>query len=154
MKIELKVEGLRECEEALIDLINTAGVSTATGKNTVRRAMILALEPIKLAMLRGAPVLKGRLKAGVDISTQLSRRQRAQHVKTSPVEVFVGAKSVPQAHMTEFGTARQPPQAWARPAVDQNVPRVITIFREQLWLQIKLTAERHARKTARLARSS
>jgi HK97 gp10 family phage protein len=151
----IRVEGLKECEAALQDLINTAGVSTATGKNTVRRAMRFSLEPIKQAMINHAPVLKGRLKAGINISTQLSRRQRAQHVKQDAVEVFVGVKPLPQAHLTEFGAAHMAPRAWARPAVDQNVPTVIERFKSQLLIEIQKTAERHARKAARLlARSS
>ena len=151
----IRVEGLRECEEALQDLIENVGVSRATGKNTVRRAMTFALEPIKTAMQGAAPVRRGHLKAGIDISTQLTKRQKAQHVKQSPVEMFVGARAHPQAHMTEFGTARMAPRAWARPAVDSNISAVTERFSSQLWSEIQKTAERHARKAARLlARSS
>jgi hypothetical protein len=154
MKVTMKVEGLRQCEAALTDLVNTTGVSRATGKNTLRRAMRFALEPVREGLRGAAPVFRGRLKAGIDTSTQLSKRQRAQHVKQDPVEMFVGARPHRQAHMTEFGTAHMPPQGWARKVVDALISTVVERFKSQLWLEIQRTAERHARKMQRLTNRS
>lgn len=154
MKITLTVEGLAECEQALGELISTVGVSRATGKNTVRRAMRHALEPVRDSMIAKAPRLRGKLKSVIAISTQLTRRQKSQYVAQDPVEMHVGALNVPQAHLQEFGTAHHAPQPFARPAVDGNITNITQRFSSQLWLEIKRTAERHARKAARLLKMS
>jgi hypothetical protein len=78
-----KIEGLRECEEALREL------PKATGKNAVKRALLRAAEPIAEAWGRLTPVFRGTLKGSVGAGTKLSRRQKAQHQKESAVEVFV-----------------------------------------------------------------
>jgi HK97 gp10 family phage protein len=146
VKVTIKVEGLKECEEALDGLLNTVGVSTATGRNTVGRALEKAAEPMRAAMEANAPVRRGQLRGSVSISARLSRRQRSLHVAESPVERFIGAGPLPQAHLTEFGSAHMKPQGKFRTAVAATVTQVAGLFAEILWSEIVKTAERHARK--------
>jgi HK97 gp10 family phage protein len=151
--VSAKVEGLAESEAALKDLVENLGVSNATAKNTIKRALTFAAQPIEEAARAAAPVRTGSLKVSIATSTKLSKRQRSQHTKTAPVEVFVGAGPLPQAHLLEFGRANQAPQPFLRPAVDANIENVTQRFSDQLKLEIQKTAERARRKLARLAKS-
>jgi HK97 gp10 family phage protein len=141
----LKIEGLRECEDALREL------PRATGKNVLRRALLAASEPIADAWGRITPVFRGTLQKSVGSGTRLSRRQRGLHVKRSDVEVFVGAGPLPQAHMSEFGTAHQPAKPAGRPAWDNNKMKALASIKSDLWSEIEKARARLARKAARLA---
>jgi HK97 gp10 family phage protein len=150
VKVSIRVEGLKECEQALEDIMNTLAVSRATGVNTVKRALIYAVEPVQRAAAASAPVRRGRLKTSVTTGTKLSKRQKSLHKQESPVEVFVGAGPLPQAHLQEFGSARHPPQRFLTPAVAQNIRNVTNRFVVKLREEISKTAERARRKAARL----
>jgi hypothetical protein len=65
-------------------------------------------------------------------------------------EVFIGAGSLPQAHMTEFGTAKMAPRPWARPVWDAHKGTVLLDLGSDLWTEIEAAAARRARKAARL----
>jgi HK97 gp10 family phage protein len=119
--VEMKVEGLAESEAALKDLVENLGVSNPTAKNTIGRALAFAGKPIEDDAKAAAPVKAGHLKVSITTGKKLSRRQKAQHVKGSPVEVFVGAGPLPQAHLQEFGRANQAPQPFLRPAVSSRI---------------------------------
>lgn len=140
-----RVEGLREVEDALREL------PKATGKNVLKRALLRASEPIAEAWGRLTPVFRGILQKSVGSGTKLSRRQKSQHVKRSDVEVFVGAGPLPQAHMSEFGTAHQPAKPAGRPAWDQNKMKALEAIKSDLWTEIDKARARLARKAARIA---
>lgn len=146
----IKVEGLSQCEEALADLKETFGLSLATARNTVGRALTHAAEPMRGAMEANAPRRKGQLKASVKISSRLSRRQKTQHPKQSPVERYVGPGPLPQAHMTEYGSAHNAPLGWARKAVDSTLSQVLERFPEALRQELQRVKQRQERKLARL----
>jgi HK97 gp10 family phage protein len=148
--ISFRVEGLAESEAALKDLVENLGVSNATARNTIKRALIDSAQPIEKAAEAAVRVRTGKLKVSIASGTTLSKRQRRLHTKQSPVEAFVGAGPLPQAHMLEFGTSRQAPQSFLREAVDANVDAVRQRFSGQLKLEVDKTAERAKRKLARL----
>jgi len=150
----MKVEGFKELDEALTELVNTVGVSQATGKNLARRVLTRAAEPVASAAASSAPVASGTLRTSITVGTQLSPRQRKSSPKVSPVEVYVGAGPLPQAHMQEFGTAHNAPQPFMRPAWDANKGTAIETIKSGLWSEIKRVAARAARKAARLAAKS
>jgi HK97 gp10 family phage protein len=152
--VTMKVEGLAESEAALKDLVENLGVSNATAKNTIRRALTFAAKPIEDEAKASAPVRAGHLKVSITTGTKLTRRQKAQHSKESPVEVFVGAGPLPQAHLQEFGTSKMPPQRFLQPAVDHNIEEVTKRFSEQLKIEVEKTAERARRKLAKLLAKS
>lgn len=149
MRMKVKVEGLREVKTALRQLPD------ATAKGVMRRVLRKAGAPIAEAARQLVPVHEGDLRDSIAVSTKLSRRQRKMHRKggRDDVEVFVGAGPHPQAHLQEFGTSRHPAQPFLRPAWDQNKRSVLDGIKDDLWAEIRKSAERLARKAARAART-
>lgn len=145
IRASFKVEGLRQCEQALAEL------PKATSRNVVRRALMAAAAPIEKAAEERAPKSSGRLERSITVGTKLSKRQRSKHRKQSPVEVFVGAGPLSWAHMQEFGTDRHGPQPFLRPAVDAQGKNSIKTFVRVMREEIGKSAARLARKAARLA---
>lgn len=154
MAVTFHMEGFKELDEAFTDLANTVGTSKATGKNVARRALAQAAAPLKSALDGAAPVASGNLQESIASSTQLTKRQRSVSPKVSPVEHYVGAGALPQAHMTEFGTAHQPPQPWFRPIWDAMKQSILNSIAALLWSEIRKAAARAAKKAARLAAKS
>jgi HK97 gp10 family phage protein len=146
IKITFKVEGLKDCEDALKEL------PLATSKNVLRRALRKAAEPVAKSAEGRVARRTGNLGESITVGTNLSKRQRraAKETKTG-VEVYVGAGPLPHAHMIEFGTSRQSPEPFLRPAVDANGKRMIEIFRTDVWAEIQKAVARLERKAARLA---
>lgn len=143
-RTKIRVEGLRELDRALREL------PKATGKNVLKRVLMKAGQPIEHHAERLAPVRTGHLKQSIGTGTKLTRRQRRQHKKESPVEVFVGAAE-PKAHMQEFGQAHHPPQPFLRPAWDANKMGALNSIKNDLGEEIEKARQRLAKKAARLA---
>lgn len=141
----VKVEGLRELEEALKEL------PKATGKNALKRALMRAAEPIAAAAAAMAPRRKGKLIASIKVGTTLSTNQRRRHEKQGDVEVFAGAGPLPHAHLQEFGTAHSAPKPFMRPAWDANKFRALASIKSDLAEEIEKARQRLARKAARLS---
>lgn len=137
----VKVEGLREVEQALADL------GKATGRNVMRRVAVKRLEPIADEMRRRVPVAQSDLKDSIAVTTKRPKRHR----KVSEVEAFAGPGRHPQAHLQEFGTEHHGPQPFARPAWDHGKGDLLTGLADDFWTEIEKAAARQARKTARLA---
>lgn len=139
------IEGLSELQEALSELSKT------TSKNVLKRALTKAAEPIRDQANSAAPRLSGFLAASITIGTTLSRRQKSQHTKESPVEVFVGpgpsAKSITQ----EFGAAHHRAQPYMRPAWDSNKRSALDTIAQDIKAEIDKAVERAERKAARIA---
>lgn len=142
---KFKLDGLKELERALGEL------PKATGKAVLRRVLKQAGEPIARAARARAPRDHGDLVESIDVSTKLSRRQRARHVKKSTVEMFVGPGPHPQAITQEFGTWFHAPQPFMRPAWDEQKMTALDITGTMLGVEIDKAAKRAARKAARLA---
>lgn len=143
----VKVEGLKEIDQALIDI-----GKRSTAKRVAVRALTKAAQPIDDGWRGRVSVKSGDLKSSGGISTKLSKRQRSKHRKQSPVEVFVGPGPNPQSITEEFGTRNQAAHPSLRPAWDENKDDLPGIIGEELWSEINAQAQRAARKTARLAR--
>ncbi len=149
----IKVEGFRELEVALTDLVNSVGGSRATGKNVLKRTLIAAARPIENAAAANAPQLTGRLMRDVKTGTRLTRRQArgVRRAGKSSVEVHVGVAD-PAGVQTEFGNEHQAAQPWLRPAWDANKNVALDIIKTELGTEIEKARVRAARKAARLAR--
>ncbi|GLK49493.1 hypothetical protein GCM10017620_24660 [Brevundimonas intermedia] len=141
-----KIEGLKDIDQALLDI-----GKKATAKNIGRRALRNAAEPIDQSWRSKVRVDTGDLRESGGISTKLTRRQRAQHKKTAPIEMFVGPGGNPQAITEEFGTNTHPPHPSLRPAWDEHRHDLPAVIGAELWSEIEKAAARAARKTARLA---
>lgn len=151
MSVSVKVEGFRELEKALSDL------NQSTAKGVVRRSLKKAAEPVAQRMRDMAPEDDGNLRNSIGISSKLSKRQKSQHRRmfgTSPsaVEMFMGAGALPQAHLQEFGTFSQAPQPFARPAWNAGKEMVLVRLKGILGSEILKTAQRAARRAAKLAK--
>jgi HK97 gp10 family phage protein len=159
MPIRVRIEGLSELEAALTQL------PRATGKAVLRRVLRNIAQPIADDARSRAPVGSsaegdphpGQLRDSIGVGTKLSRRQRSVHRRMfksdrASVEMFVGAGGVPQAHLREFGSDGNPPQAYMRPAWDAGKGPALASVKSQLWSEIRKAAARLAKKAARAAR--
>jgi len=163
IKTSVHVEGLSELADALAEL------PKATGKNAVRRTLIKALGPMESMAESLAPELTGQLRKTIEISTQLSRRQKSVHqaeigskpirtaegFRSSPqteVFMFMGPASSPKSIVQEFGSVYQSPHPYMRPAWDANKLKALDTIRDDLWEEIDKARARLARKAARLAK--
>jgi HK97 gp10 family phage protein len=144
--MKVKVEGLRELEQAL------AALGKVTGKAVLRRVAKERLKPLESAAKSLAPVEEGNLRESITTGTRLTRRQAALAKKAtkSTVEMHMGTShqaAVPQ----EFGTYFHGAQPFMRPTWDANKMSLLDGIAEDLGTEIDKAAARKARKAARLA---
>lgn len=66
--VRVRVEGLRELDKALGEL------TKATARNTLRRALTSAAEPMRAAAERNAPMDTGELKRSIKLSSKIDNR--------------------------------------------------------------------------------
>lgn len=66
--VSVKVEGLKELDKALGEL------TKATARNTLRRALTSAAEPMRAAAERNAPMDTGELKRSIKLSSKIDNR--------------------------------------------------------------------------------
>lgn len=144
MAVTVKVEGLKEMEQALKEL------PKANAKAVLRRTMKIAGEPVAKTARALAPVEEGYLRESIDVSTRLSRRQAALNKKQSPVEMYIGPGPDPAAHLQEFGSGPgDKVQAFMRPAWDAHKMEVLETIANLTWIEIEKTAARLAKKAAK-----
>lgn len=145
----VKVEGLRELEDALSQL------PKAVGKGVLRRVARLALEPFDKAWRANAAAhhLTGALERSGGIGPKLTRRQaklnRFREGKAS-IEMHAGPND-PAAVPREFGTVDQAAAPSVRPAWDGTQDKILDVVKAELGTQIAKAAARVAKKTAKLA---
>lgn len=155
MSITVRTTGFRELERELERL----GKET-TQKASLRRALKKAAEPMaEIARglapndpATGAP----DLQSSITVSTKLSDRQKAKHRKMfrndrAAVEMFVGPGPDPAAWNQEFGNVNHGPQAFMRPAFDQDKDAMLARLKDEIWKDIQKTLARNARSAARAA---
>lgn len=132
MKTTIKLKGLKGLEDELMK------IKGSTAKNKVRRALRESGEPVARKMRSLAPVDDRDLVESIDVSTVLTRSQRRKHKKGAfaDVEVHVGAGGLPQAHLQEFGTYKEPAQPWARPAWSGLQMQVLDEIGARLWAMV------------------
>ncbi|WP_322990888.1 HK97 gp10 family phage protein [Hoeflea sp.] len=153
MKTTVKIEGLRELENALSEL------PKSTGKAVMRRTLKKAGEPIVdrwRSLAPDDPKTGGNdYRSSIAVSTKLSKRQKSVHRKMfrddkASVEMFVGAGPLPHPHQQEFGNVNHGPQPAGRPAWDEKQGEALEIVKSEMWTEIEKAAKRLARKAARL----
>lgn len=141
----MKTQGFREMDAALSEF------SKPTARNVLRRAGLEALEPVADAMRARVPVDDGDLRDAIDTGTKLGKRQKRLNRSPSAVEVYVGIAQAgegmpPQATQQEFGNENHGPQAFARPAWDQEADPTLDRVKVSLTDQIDKAAARAKRK--------
>lgn len=168
MKIRIKVQGLRECRDAM------ASLSTATQKNIMRRVLVARGEPIRAMAAQLAPVDTGFLRKTVRIQSktggaagraafastmasggtraEAGRAARSANAATAQAtEIYIGPNAGPREIAAEFGTKDRAPTPFMRPAFDANRSEVLENIRGDLWEEIQKALKRRAKKAAKLA---
>lgn len=142
-RVSVKVEGLSELIAGLEEL------TKATATNVQKRALKEAAAPIEADAKLKAPRLTGLLQRSIDIGSKLSPRQRSSP-KLSKVEVYVGPPSMERGIVAEFGSVKQSPKPFMRPAWDANKTKALATIKDNLKTEIDKAAQRAARKAAKI----
>ncbi|NWJ24768.1 HK97-gp10 family putative phage morphogenesis protein [Rhizobium sp. RM] len=137
-----KITGLKELDRALGQL------PEAVAKQTLRRVLKEAAEPLARRARQLAPRDEFHLYDSVDVSTRLSKRQSALHKKEggqSFQEMFVGTNN-PAGVQQEFGNDRHAAQPFMRPAWDGEQVPTLDRIANSLWTEIEKSARRNAKR--------
>jgi HK97 gp10 family phage protein len=141
-----KLEGFAALDKALGQL------PKATAKNVLKRTLLKAAAPIDEAASADAPVgPTGKLQISVITGTRLTRsQQRFATLKTSNyyAEVHVGT-SLSRGIFMEFGTFKDAPQPFMRPAWEAHKDQALNIIKVELGGEIEKAAKRYAKKLAK-----
>lgn len=126
----------------------------ATGRATLRRALVKAANPVAVAARSYAPddprTPAPDLKSSIGVATQLTRRHRAS--KQNEVEVYVGPTRqtgravLNYAAIQEFGSYKQTARPFMRPAWDRTKGLVMTILSRELAREFEATATRVSKR--------
>lgn len=143
MATSFKIEGLAELVDGLNEL------SAAAAINVQKRALMEAAKPIHKDAQSNAPFRTGLLKRRITVSSRLSAAQQRSRAKESKVEVFIGPPSMARAIVAEFGSVKQTPQPFMRPAWDANKRTAFDSIKSILEDEIDAARQRAARKTAK-----
>lgn len=146
-----RVSGVEGVEETLAALRE---FPKATGRSTLRRALVKAATPVAVVARSIAPSDPATgapdLKSSIDVATQLIRRHRGE--RQNEVEVYVGPTRqsgravLNYAAIQEFGSYKQTAHPFMRPAWDRMKPIVETILARELTAEFERTAARLSRK--------
>lgn len=139
-----EVEGLSDLVDGLLNEL-----PKATATNVQKRALLKAAAPIEAAAKAAAPYRTGLLRERINISTKLSPAQKRALDKESKVEVYVGPPSMERAIVAEFGSVKQVPSPFMRPAWDSNKRSAFDSLKNDLAAEIEKARQRMARKAAR-----
>lgn len=147
MKITVKVEGLRDLQDALREL------PKATQRNTLNRVLLKRAEPVRDTWKGKAPRGEGHLADSIIVGKRLTRRQAREAKKDgkSFAEVYVGTAD-PAGVQQEFGNVNHPAQPSGRPAWEETQDGVLDGIAKDLGAEIEKSRARLARKAARLAK--
>lgn len=156
MRVDVKIDGLRELDAALVELGSEFSKSMAKG--AARRTLLKALEPMRdtaIALAPDDPATNGNdLKASITTGTasKLTGRQKraARKDDRAHVTVYMGTAD-PAAVPQEFGTINHGPQAFMRPAYDEEAEPTLRRVGDGLGPEIEKTAERAYRRRAKKA---
>jgi HK97 gp10 family phage protein len=146
----IKLSGFAELERELEKL-----ATPAARKASARRSLKKAAQPMAdLAQNLAPRGATETLAPSVTLGTKLSKRQSGLHRKMfrddrAAVEMFVGAGPLASAHNQEFGNIHHAPQAFMRPAFDQEAMPTLDRLKAELWSDISKSIARAERRAAR-----
>lgn len=151
MTVTVKLEGLEDT------LRNMEDMKKATNRNSMRRTLLKAGEPVADTASRLAPHETGALSFSIVVSTQLTRRHKAeQRTRESEVEVYIGpaggSGAIFYASHQEFGTIVSPAHPFMRPAWESEKANTLGLIVSGLKVEVDKAQARAARKAARLAK--
>jgi HK97 gp10 family phage protein len=123
----------------------------STEKNVLTRTLKKAAKPVDDLASALAPVDTGKLQISIITGTRLTPRQRSSAYKNGTMgvaEVHIGT-AMSRGLFQEFGTYKQPPHPFMRPAWESTKEQALSIIGKELWIEIRKAAERAARKAAK-----
>ena len=136
MKTTVRTQGFRELEQLMFQIKGT------TAKSNVREAMREALEPMARRARQLAPVDQGDLVEGIEVTG----RGIPPAPNRDPAEMMMGPGRHPQAILQEFGTFKEPPQPFMRPAWDEGHMDMLDRFGVFAWAKITAAVARSQRR--------
>lgn len=146
--VTVKVEGLSELENALVEL------PKATARNTLNRVLKRRAEPVRESWQSKVPRLTGQLERSIIVgpSSRLTSRQKRDAKQEGKFfsEIHIGT-SDPAGQQTEFGNSHQAAEPAGRPAWDATQNAVLEGIGTDIGDEIEKSAARLSRKVARLA---
>lgn len=143
MRVRVKVEGLRELDKALSQF-------TPTKRRTIGRKALDEAGEITAKVARAlAPRDQGHLQESIDVSGSLNRSAKKAHRKQAEQERYIGPSGLPQAITQEFGTFKEPPQPFLRPAWAETQEAVLKRISDELWVGIEKAAVAAAKRAAK-----
>lgn len=163
----VSVTGLAELDKALGEL------PKATARNVLKRTLTKAAQPIVDDAKRYVPVRSGKLRDSIIASPRVKNKvgnaeyaaamraglgkdaarsalrgaRRAAAGTGSFAEIFVGPSTgtIPYAHIVEFGSVKDSPQPYMRPAWDASRMQALDIIKAELGNEIIKAARRVGR---------
>jgi HK97 gp10 family phage protein len=153
--IDMKLDGAKELEAALRALPGTLA------KGVLQRALVKAARPMVDDAKSRVRRRTGRLASKINVSTQLSRRQKRGRAREKGLaEAFVGASPARHAHLVELGSGprhhksgkyvgQMPASPFLRPAFEANAQGLIDALGEEIWRELEKSATRLGRKAAK-----
>jgi HK97 gp10 family phage protein len=175
--VKVKLEGFKEMDEALGEL------TKAAARGVLKRTATKALQPVAWMAKSLVPVDQGHLQKSIIVSDKVSGKKqnagtrayadvmasggsassaqaalraanRAAKTGGLSVTMYAGPGQHPQAIFQEFGTFKEPPQPFLRPAWDGSKGGVFATVKADLTIEIAKAAKRAAAKAARLAKAA
>lgn len=148
IKMSMQVVGLKELEQALKEL-----PKELSGKKggPVKTALMAAALPVLRSAQANAAKRTGRLRGAI-------KRQRHPNPKFLNEIVGVGvdpgtsredARGAWYGHFIEFGTVKNPPRPFLRPALEANRKNSVLIYRKRLAIGIEKIAKQVGNENAR-----
>lgn len=140
-----KITGFKELHDAL------GQFKKSTERGVLNRVAKKALQPMLETAKAMAPVDTGELRDSINLATGPLTRGAKREDRQMPkrgVRMYVGTadrNAVPQ----EYGTYKSAAQPFMRPAWEMTKDRMLEGIADDLWAEIKKTADRAAKRTAK-----
>lgn len=138
MKTKFTIVGLREVEK------NMRNLRKATAKAALKRAATKGLEPFARAARRLAPKDEDYLSENIEVS----EKTRGRPPRIGAVQVYAGPTNPRAAMFQEFGTEDHAPQAYMRPAWDNEREKIVDETGFSIFEEIQGALDRVAKRSA------
>lgn len=136
MKLDFNLEGLAELEHKLLD------IGVAAGATALRRAGREAMKPVQRDMKIGAGFDESSDDQHMRDSIKITSNRARGREKNTAVRVRVGPTKPHsiKALAQEYGTEKQNPDPFMRPALFGNASQVLGTFKTILAIEIEKAA--------------
>ena len=149
--IQTKIRGLKELDKILGEIAKEYGQKE--GEKTLRQALREAAKPVLVEAKAKAPAKSGALRDSIKVS--VGKPTKADYESGSATKDTVAvarvkagntkkanAGGVWYANMVEYGTERQAPVPYLRPAIESQSDKSTAIFVEELGKSIDKSVKR------------